>query len=125
MIFCSCCVLQCFHDKNITCQARVSTLEVNEEEEDVSLDFNVKETDINVVTKVLSIKHFSVHAALKGMSYEKMMVLNDKIQSTKEGTRIIDILAKLIPEMGAAEEVPYCINCYFCHDPPVTKMTAS
>ena len=81
-------------------------MEVNEEEEDVSLDFNVKETDINVVTKVLSIKHFSVHAALKGISYEKMKVLNDKIQAVKEGARIIEMLVKVIPEMVAAEERP-------------------
>ncbi len=47
-------------------------MEVNEEEDDTTVDFNAKDTDIDVVTKVLSIKHFSVHAALKGMSYEKM-----------------------------------------------------
>ena len=81
-------------------------MEVNEEEDDTTLDLNAKDTDIDVVTKVLSIKHFSVHAALKGISYEKMKVLNDKIQAVKEGARIIEMLVKVIPEMVAAEERP-------------------
>ena len=104
MIYCSCCFLQCFHDKNLTCQAKVSTLEVNEEEDDTTLDFGAKDTDIDVVTKVLSIKHFSVHAALKGMSYEKMKALNDKIQAAKEGARMVEMLVKVIPEMVVAED---------------------
>ena len=81
-------------------------MEVNEEEDDTTLDFSAKATDIDAVTKVLSIKHFSAHAALKGMSYEKMKVLNDKIQAAKEGPRIIEMLVKVIPEMVAAEERP-------------------
>jgi hypothetical protein len=79
-------------------------LEVNEEEDDTTVDFNAKDTDIDVVTKVLSIKRFSVHAALKGMSYEKMKALNDKIQAAKEGARMVEMLVKVIPEMVVAED---------------------
>ena len=110
---------------NITCQAKVSTLEVNEEEDDTTLDFSAKDTDVDVVMKALSIEHFSVHAALKGMSYEKMKVLNDNTQSAKEGIRIIEMFVKMVPDMIAAEEVPYCINCHFCHGGVVTKMSVS
>ena len=69
-------------------------MEVNEEEDDTTLDFSAKVTEIDVVTKVLSIKHFSVHAALKGMSYEKMKVLHDKIQAAKEGAGIVETLSR-------------------------------
>ena len=93
-------------------QAKASTLEVREEdEEETTMDYRLKLNGIDLIARALTIENFSFHAALKGMPYEKMKVFHEKAESLKDGIRVVEMLAPMIPEMAAAEEWPVAHPC--------------
>ena len=83
---------------------------MEEEVDDDVMDLSKKANDIDVVVKVLDITQFNIHATLKALPYDKMKSFNDKVQATKDGPRIVDILSKMMPEMVSAEVNPLAVR---------------
>jgi len=85
-------------------------LEVEEEVDDDVIDFTKKANDIEVVANVLDITQFSIHTTLKKLPYDKIKAFNDKVQNTKDGRAIVDMLSKMMPEMVSAEANPSVVR---------------
>ena len=66
-------------------------------------DFTVVASDVLQVRAVLSVADVNIHRTLKGMDHDSITKFSEKIQLQKNSDRLIEIVAKNLPELMILE----------------------
>jgi hypothetical protein len=75
-----------------------------EDESDLPDDFSLKDSDPSIVKNVLGLKNINFGKVFRDMPLDQLNKVSTKIMSEKNSARIIEYLARLIPEVNKLED---------------------